>query len=252
MVLTLSDTTIRLVAGVMSAVVARTCVAPLERIKMEHQVRRPSWCPSSSRCGHWPSVSHRAQDQLQDTSSNTAVWNASTAGAPEESGRTHLYSCPRVRAGWACPWGTPSCCEAAPLTLLWVGARADQDGDHRAVHRQAAGPVDDDNSTRGGRHGLLEGARVSTVALRCSSAARPCGSTRLPPGGIVRVSGRANAPSWVYRRRLTGRLWNTPSCLTAAPLTHSLTRPAGYTGDGSRADAGTPPAASRPLPSLTH
>ena len=37
-VVTLSDTTIRLVAGVMSAVVARTCVAPLERIKMEHQV----------------------------------------------------------------------------------------------------------------------------------------------------------------------------------------------------------------------
>ena len=30
------------------------------------------------------------------------------------------------------------------------------------------------------------------------------------------------------------------------------TRPAGYTGDGSRADSGTPPAASRPLHSLTH
>jgi hypothetical protein len=28
-------------------------------------------------------------------------------------------------------------------------------------------------------------------------------------------------PSWVYRRRLPGRLWNTASCLTAAPLTHS-------------------------------
>ena len=37
----------------------------------------------------------------------------------------------------------------------------------------------------------------------------------------VRVSGRANTPSWVYRRRLTGRLWNTASCLTAAPITHS-------------------------------
>jgi hypothetical protein len=58
--------------------------------------------------------------------------------------------------------------------------------------------------------------------------------------------------SWVYRRRLTGRLWNTTSCLTAAPLTHSLTRPAGCTGDGSRAASGTPPAASRPLHSLTH
>jgi hypothetical protein len=45
-----------------------------------------------------------------------------------------------------------------------------------------------------------------------------------PSPGDVRVSGRAHTPSWVYRRRLTGRLWNTTSCLTAAPLTHSLTR----------------------------
>jgi hypothetical protein len=35
---------------------------------------------------------------------------------------------------------------------------------------------------------------------------------------ILRVSGCANTPSWVYRRRLTGRLWITTSCLTAAPL----------------------------------
>jgi hypothetical protein len=44
--------------------------------------------------------------------------------------------------------------------------------------------------------------------------------TRLPPRGDVRVSGRAHTPSWVYQRRLTGRLWNTASCFTAAPLTH--------------------------------
>jgi hypothetical protein len=31
--------------------------------------------------------------------------------------------------------------------------------------------------------------------------------------------------SWVYRRRPTGRLWNTTSCLTVAPLTHSHTNP---------------------------
>ena len=31
-----------------------------------------------------------------------------------------------------------------------------------------------------------------------------------------------SARSWAYRRRLTGRRWNTASCLTAAPLTHSL------------------------------
>jgi hypothetical protein len=43
--------------------------------------------------------------------------------------------------------------------------------------------------------------------------------TRLPPRGDVRVSGRAHARSWVYQRRLTGRLWNTASCFTAAPLT---------------------------------
>jgi hypothetical protein len=43
---------------------------------------------------------------------------------------------------------------------------------------------------------------------------------RLPHRGDVRVSGRANTRSWVYQRRLTGRLWNTASCFTAAPLTH--------------------------------
>jgi hypothetical protein len=73
------------------------------------------------------------------------------------------------------------------------------------------------------------------------------GSTlRLPPRGDVRVSGRANTRSWVYRRRLTGRLWNTTSCIPHGRCTRSLTRPAGYTGDGSRADSGMPPAA------LTH
>jgi hypothetical protein len=57
-----------------------------------------------------------------------------------------------------------------------------------------------------------------------------------PHPGDVRVSGRAHTPSWVYRRRLTGRLWNTTSSLTHSlhsltpslphsltPLTHSLT-----------------------------
>jgi hypothetical protein len=46
-------------------------------------------------------------------------------------------------------------------------------------------------------------------------------TTRLtPPGVDVRVRGLVDTPSWVYRRRLTGRLWSTASCL-AAPLTHS-------------------------------
>jgi hypothetical protein len=31
-----------------------------------------------------------------------------------------------------------------------------------------------------------------------------------------------NTPSWVYRRRLTGRLWKTASCLTVDP--HTLTQ----------------------------
>jgi hypothetical protein len=39
-------------------------------------------------------------------------------------------------------------------------------------------------------------------------------ATSAPPRVDVRVIGRANTPSWVYRRRLTGRLWNTASCLT--------------------------------------
>jgi hypothetical protein len=30
---------------------------------------------------------------------------------------------------------------------------------------------------------------------------------------LTRVSGRGHTPSWVHRRRLTGRLWNTTSCL---------------------------------------
>jgi hypothetical protein len=50
--------------------------------------------------------------------------------------------------------------------------------------------------------------------------APPTIPTRLPPRGDVRVSGRAHTPSWVYQGRLTGRLWNTTSCLTTAPLTH--------------------------------
>jgi hypothetical protein len=39
---------------------------------------------------------------------------------------------------------------------------------------------------------------------------------------------------------------SAPSSTTA-----QVTRPAGYTGDGSRADSGIPPAASRQLHSLT-
>jgi hypothetical protein len=49
------------------------------------------------------------------------------------------------------------------------------------------------------------------------------GTNSASPRGDVRVSGRANTPSWEYRIRLTGRLRNTASCLTAAPLSHSVT-----------------------------
>jgi hypothetical protein len=54
--------------------------------------------------------------------------------------------------------------------------------------------------------------------------------TRTPDDEAARVSGRANTASWVYRRRLTGRLWNTASCLTAAPLTREA---AGVCGGGA-------------------
>jgi hypothetical protein len=59
--------------------------------------------------------------------------------------------------------------------------------------------------------GLLRGARAQHAAQD-----RAVAGQQLHAG--QRVSGRANTPSWVYRRRLTGRLWNTASCLTAAPL----------------------------------
>jgi hypothetical protein len=51
----------------------------------------------------------------------------------------------------------------------------------------------------------------------------------------ARGGGRSNSPSWVYRRRLTGRLWNTASCLTAAPLTHR----GGGKGGGGRVSTWT-------------
>jgi hypothetical protein len=70
--------------------------------------------------------------------------------------------------------------------------------------------------------------------------------TRLPPRGDVRVSGRSNTPSWVYRKTALGPTLEYRQ-LPHGRSTHSLTRPAGYTGDGSRADSGVPPAASRPL-----
>jgi hypothetical protein len=41
------------------------------------------------------------------------------------------------------------------------------------------------------------------------------------PGGMFGSAGVAHTRSWVYQKRLTGRLWNTASCFTAAPLTHS-------------------------------
>ena len=46
----------------------------------------------------------------------------------------------------------------------------------------------------------------------------------IPPAASRPLHSLTHTPSWVYRRRLTGRLWNTTSCLTAAPLTHSQSR----------------------------
>jgi hypothetical protein len=51
------------------------------------------------------------------------------------------------------------------------------------------------------------------VACLCSSNDE---GSRLPSRGVVRVSKRAHTPSWVYRRRLTGRALEMPP----APLTH--------------------------------
>jgi hypothetical protein len=73
----------------------------------------------------------------------------------------------------------------------------------------------------------------------------------MPPAASRPLHSLTHTPSWVYRRRAHGP---TLEChqLPHGSSTHSLTRPAGYTGDGSRVDSGTPPAASRPLHSLTH
>jgi hypothetical protein len=57
-----------------------------------------------------------------------------------------------------------------------------------------------------------------------------------PPLEYHQLHSLTHTPSWVYRRRLTGHLWNTASS------THSHTRPAGYTEDGSRPASGIPPA----------
>ena len=51
--------------------------------------------------------------------------------------------------------------------------------------------------------------------------------TKLDSPPRVRVSRRANTPSWLHRRRLTGRLWNIISCLTGSS-THSLTSNIGF------------------------
>ena len=89
----------------------------------------------------------------------------------------------------------------------------------------------------------------------------PRSQTRLPPPG--RCSGQrafAHTPSWVYRRRLTGRLWNTTCWLTASSA-HPLTPPAGGAGGvgvnttrrvGPRAPAGEPPLPGRPLHHVPH
>jgi hypothetical protein len=61
-----------------------------------------------------------------------------------------------------------------------------------------------------------------SLPFGCARARISRASTKLgsPPREGVRVSGCAHTPSWVYRRRLTGRLCYTISCSTAAPRTH--------------------------------
>ena len=88
-------------------------------------------------------------------------------------------------------------------------ARAVRDGALR-VHAHAVGA----GAQRGGFLACPLTAFVCTGLALCVQLLRPY-QTRLLPRGGFRVSGRAHTPSWVY------------------------------TGDGSRADSGIPPAASR-------
>jgi hypothetical protein len=92
---------------------------------------------------------------------------------------------------------------------------------------------------------------VSTLPL--APCARSSDLTNSTPstGGCSGSASVPTRPAGYTGDGLTGRLWNTASCLTAAPLTHSHAQ-LGIPETGSRADSGIPPAASRQLHSLTH
>jgi hypothetical protein len=68
----------------------------------------------------------------------------------------------------------------------------------------------------------------------CIRMYRPCTLRPTPPslpnstpspGGVSGQRACPHAQLGIYRRRLTGRLWNTTSCLTVAPLTHAQVAP---------------------------
>jgi hypothetical protein len=94
---------------------------------------------------------------------------------------------------------------------------------------------------------------LTSRVLRSGQAARRTSSNSTPsPGGRSGQRACQHAQLGIPERRLTGRLWNTPSCLTAAPLTHSPPPRAPPTGGAAArrtrapAAAGTQAAARHP------
>ena len=90
--------------------------------------------------------------------------------------------------------------ESNPVHGKSVLANLTSVGQPRAVAAERGGRG---AAVQGGAHLLPLTAFVCTACVALCPLFRPY-QTRLPPRGDVRVSGRANTPSWVYRRRAHG------------------------------------------------
>jgi hypothetical protein len=153
-------------------------------------------------CGYAPSqspVTHRNRCRRWKTSTSHGSRRSTRppAGAARPAGSAPAAPA-SATAGRAPP---PSRCTAPRRPPARATAAADTSGTGRDCPRGQ--PVD----------------RRAAFSENPPSTHPPASS--FPPGGMFGSAGVPHAQRWVYR--LTGRLWNTTSCLTAAPLTHALT-----------------------------
>jgi hypothetical protein len=141
-----------------------------------------------------------------------------------------LYS-PSETGTWEAPAGTitssPTCNRPAPHTHSHSETRLPPPrgcaGQRACQHAQLGIPETAHGPTLE-YHQLPHGSSTHSLT-------RPAGYTGdgsradsgIPPAASRPLHSLTHTPSWVYRRRLTGRLWNATSCLTAAPLTHART-----------------------------